>query len=272
MTTLQAAHVLITGASRGVGHALARAFASRGSIPTLVARDSDAVAELARELDGTAYPFDLTMPAAVAGAIGEIEDTAGPIDILVNNAGVVHADSLLRQDNNALRAMVELNLLAPMELCRQVLPRMVDRGHGHVVNISSLGASGVFPGLAVYSATKAGLAHFTAGLRADLRGLPVRTTLVDLGPVPTDALAEAQRYRPAADSYRRAYRTRSLVDVPRERVATAIVSSVEHDRRHVRIPRRAAVLGATTELPRRLVELLLTGINHQPDNSSTRDE
>jgi len=65
---------------------------------------------------------------------------------------------------------------------------------------------------------------------------------------------------------------RSLVDVPRERVATAIVSSGEHDRRHVRIPRRAAVLGATTELPRRLVELLLTGVNHQPDNSSTRDE
>src|SRR5439155_23136794 len=128
--------------------------------------------------------------------IAEIESNVGPIDILINNAGVLHADSLLRQHHTALSAMVDLNLVAPMELCRQVLPRMVERGHGHVVNISSLGASGVFPGLAVYAATKAGLAHFTAGLRADLRGLPVRSTLVELGPVPTDALAETQQYRP----------------------------------------------------------------------------
>ena len=103
--------------------------------------------------------------------------------MLVNNAGLEDSAYLPEQRAAAVDAMVAVNVAAPIHLSRLVLPGMVDRGRGHIVNFSSLGGAGVFPGLAVYSATKAAVAHFTAGSRADLRGLPVGTTLVELGPI-----------------------------------------------------------------------------------------
>ena len=75
---------------------------------------------------------------------------------------------------------------------------MLGRGGGHIVNVSSMADCAVFPGLVAYSASKAALSHFTAGLRADLRGLSIGTTLVELGPIPTDLLAEAEDYAPTA--------------------------------------------------------------------------
>lgn len=80
---------------------------------------------------------------------------------------------------------------------------MLRRGSGHIVNVSSIAGVGVFPGLAAYASTKAGLTHFTAGLRADLKGLPIRTTVVELGPTPTDMLSHVGDYRPTADSFKR---------------------------------------------------------------------
>lgn len=173
---------------------------------------------------------------------GRVAGTGGPV--LLHDAiryAIIHEwldfpASVLRQSAPEMRRMIELNLSTPVELCRQVLPGMVARGRGHVVTISSIGSTAVFPGLAVYSATKAGLAHFTAGLRADLRGLPVRTTLVELGPVPTETLHDAKQFPPAAASYRRAYRTHLLVDVPLASAADRIVRGVERNARTVRTP------------------------------------
>jgi short-subunit dehydrogenase len=156
-----------------------------------------------------------------------------------------------------------VNLLSPVELCRQALPGMLERGRGHVVNMASLAGVAVYPGLTAYSSTKSGLSHFTAGLRADLRGLPVGTTLVELGPIPTDMLSHVDDYKPTSDSFRRFYRLQLLVDVPRETVADQVVAAVEKNRRHVRIPKRAVLFPLLTETPRRLVELLLTGVKHQ---------
>jgi short-subunit dehydrogenase len=143
---------------------------------------------------------------------------------------------------------------------------MLERGGGHIVNVSSMAGSSTFPGLVVYSASKAAkaaLSHFTAGLRADLRGLPISTTLVELGPIPTDMLAEAESYEPTAKAFQRAYRTRLIVDVPREKVAEEIVAAVQKRRRHVRIPNRAILFPLLSEAPRRATELLLTGLPHQ---------
>jgi NAD(P)-dependent dehydrogenase (short-subunit alcohol dehydrogenase family) len=83
-----------------------------------------------------------------------------------------------------------------------------------VVNVSSLAGIVVFPGLVTYSASKAALSHFTAGLRADFRGLPIGTTLVELGAVPTDLLAKADNYEPTAKAFQRAYRVGTAVDTP----------------------------------------------------------
>ena len=97
------------------------------------------------------------------------------------------------------------------------------------------------PGLVAYCASKAALSHFTAGLRADLGGLPIGTTLVELGPIPTEMLAEVDSYEPTARSFRRFYRARLMVDVPREKVADEVVAAVQEGRRHVRLPKRGVL-------------------------------
>jgi short-subunit dehydrogenase len=140
---------------------------------------------------------------------------------------------------------------------------MLGRGGGHIVNISSMAGTAVLPGLVSYSASKAALSQFTAGLRADLRGLPIGTTLVELGPIPTDMLARTEDYEPTEKSFERFYRTRLMVQVPREKVAREVVEAVRKGRRHVRIPKRAALGSLLSEAPRRSMELLLTGVPHQ---------
>jgi short-subunit dehydrogenase len=144
-----------------------------------------------------------------------------------------------------------------------VLPGMLARGQGHIVNVSSLAGAAVFPGLVAYSSTKAGLTHFTSGLRADLKGKPIGLTVVELGLVPTDMQAHVLSYKPTDASFDRFYKIHLLVDVPREKVAADVVDAIVHNRRHVRHPKRAAFNVALTETPRRLVELLLTGVPHQ---------
>jgi short-subunit dehydrogenase len=255
--------VLVTGASRGIGESIARSFAAAGARLALVARSEAPLKELASDLDADAFPADLGDPVVVAGLLERVEADGGPIDILVNNAAMAPATDFTAATAPQLEQVYRLNLLTPVELCRQVLPGMVARGAGHIVNVSSLAGTAAFPGLVAYSSTKAGLSHFTAGLRADLRGLPVRTTLVELGPVPTDMLSQVDDYLPTELSFRRFYRTHLLVHVDRETVATAVLEAVRRERRHVRLPRRAAVFALLAETPRRTVELLLTRVPHR---------
>ena len=255
--------VLITGASRGIGESFAHAFARAGATVALVARTEDSIRALAAELGGTAHPADLSDPNQVATLVNQVEDEAGPIDVLVNNAGVGTPADFANASSDHLRRITEVNYLAPAELCRQTIPRMLRRGGGHIVNISSNAGCSVVPGLVAYCASKAALSHFTAGLRADLRGLPIGTTLVELGPIPTDMLAGLDDYEPTAKSFRRFYRTRLMVDVPREKVADEVVEAVQKGRRHVRLPKRAAAFPILCEAPRRIAEVLLTGVPHQ---------
>lgn len=255
--------VMITGASRGIGEAMAHAFSAAGATVALVARSEDRIRTLASALGGTAHPADLADPDEVAGLIGRIESEAGPIDVLVNNAGLESTAGFTDAPDDELRRVTEVNYLAPAELCRQVIPGMLLRGSGHIVNVSSVAGSVVFPGLVTYSASKAALSQFTAGLRADLRGLPVGTTLVELGPVPTELLASTKNYEPTRRSFERAYRLRLTVDVPRETVAAEVVEAVRRNRRHVRLPKRSAAFPILTETPRRIGEWILTGIPHQ---------
>ncbi|MFZ0831669.1 MAG: SDR family NAD(P)-dependent oxidoreductase [Mycobacterium sp.] len=258
---LRGKRVLITGASRGIGESSARAFAGAGATVALVARTEDAIGALADELGGTAHPADLSEPAQAVTLVSQVEDEAGPIDILVNNAGAGGTGAAFPDTSvDNTRYVTQVNYLSPAELCRQAIPRMLGRGGGHIVNISSMAGCVVMPGTVAYSASKSALSHFTAGLRADLRGLPIRTTLVELGPIPTDMLAEVEDYEPTARAFRRFYRLRLIVDVPRETVADEVVRAVQRGRRHVRIPKRAALFPMLSEAPRRTVELLLGGV------------
>ena len=257
---LSGRRVLVTGASRGIGEALARRLAERGAVVALVARNGDALRSMAMELGGTAHPADLTDPEQVRSLVGRVEDEAGPVDVLVNNAGIDRAGWIGDVSADDVEELLRINLVTPIELCRQIIPRLVERGSGHLVNISSTAGLGAFPGLVPYSTSKAGLTHFTAGLRADLKGLPIGTTLVELGPVPSDMLDHIDQYAPAKAAFRRGYRVGVVADVPRDVVASAVVEAIEKDRRHVRLPRRMVLFSLLAEAPRRITEVLLAGV------------
>lgn len=261
---MEGKRVLITGASRGIGEAFAHAFAEAGATVALVARSKDAIQALAAELGGTAHPADLSDPAQVDGLFSQIEAEAGPVDILVNNAGI-GPPAAFTDDADHLRQITQVNYLAPAELCRQAIPRMLGNGGGHIVNMSSIAGVGVFPGLVSYCVSKAALSHFTAGLRAELRGLPIGTTLVELGPIPTEMRTGFYDYEPTAQSFRRFYQTRLMVDVPRAKVAHKVVKAVYKRRRHLRIPKRTALFLMLSEGPRRVTELMLIGVPHRVD-------
>lgn len=257
---LDGAHVLVTGASRGVGAGLAREFHARGARVTLVARSAGPLESLASELGGVAITADLVDPAGREGLIARVEEQAGPVDVLVNNAGVDETGGFTDLSADALERLVALNVLTPMELSRQVLPGMIARGRGHLLMISSLAGVAVLPGMTAYASSKSALTHFTSGLRAELRGLPVGTTVVEVGLIPTEMRDAVVSYAPTAAAFRRFYRLGVLTDTSLEKVCRASVAAVARGRRHVRYPRRALTFPLLAEAPRRMTELILSGV------------
>jgi short-subunit dehydrogenase len=241
--------LLLTGASRGIGAALADAFAARGADLLLVARSSAQLDAVATRTGGTPLPCDLSD----LGSLPDLVERAGPVDVLVNNAGVSGVGWFVDRTMDEIDQVLTVNLLAPVHLCRLVLPGMLERGRGQVVNLSSM--AGVFapPGLATYGASKAGLSHFTAGLRADLRDDPITFTTVTLASVSTDMDDEARSYGPlrllAENS-----KGRDLT--PMQTLVSAVVEAVEQDRPEVRVPRAMAPLAALTNTPRKVGRLV----------------
>ena len=244
--------VLLTGASRGLGAAMARALRERGAELALVARPSAALDEIAAEVGGTAYPCDLADLAAIDALVDAVERD-GPVDILINNAGVSHVGWFLDRTMDEIDQVVTLNLLAPLHLCRLLVPRMVDRGRGHVVNMSSLAGVIAPPGLVAYGASKAGLSHATAVMRADLRGEPITFTVVHLGSVKTDMDDEARSYGPLREL---AQRSAGRDVTPMPDFIAAVMRGIEQDRDEVRVPTMMAPLAALTNVPRQVSKLV----------------
>ena len=258
------AHVLLTGATGTIGAALARQLAERGARVTLLARSPGPLEALARETGSVAFPADLCDPGSLAGLVDRVEAGRGPVDVLVNNAAADTTGFLTDLSAEDLRRTIDLNLTAPFELCRQVLPGMLERGRGHLVNISSLSGVATFPGLAVYGASKAGLTHATSGLRADLRDDPVGTLAVEIGPVTSEMMDRIGGHGPSEAAFARVLRARLLTMLDPDDVARRIVSAIEQGRPHLRLPRRAAPLAAVTGMPRAVVRIALSGIPVRP--------
>ena len=257
---LKGKHVLITGASRGIGEATARCFAKCGARVSLAARSVDALAALATELRGVAFAVDLLDPTAVDELVPRVEQEMGPIDVLVNNAGLESSQWLAQEDPQWIRDVVRVNLEAPLVLTRAVLPGMLARGRGAVVFTSSLAGTAGFPGMSVYSATKAGLNNAAAALRLELRDTPVTVTLVAPGPVDTRMWTTLEE-QTAFDPMLR--RLNALHLIPKKSptlIAKRTVRAVTNERRHVRTPRRQSVTFWLGEAPQRLTELLLTRV------------
>lgn len=258
---LSGAHVLVTGASRGIGAQVAERAAGRGAALTLVARSADVLAERAQRLGGHALPCDLGDAGQRSDLIARAESAAGrPVDVLVSCAGVDQVGGMLELTAGQLRQVYEVNLVAPAELLRQVVPGMVARGRGHLVTVSSGFSTVIGPGFVPYASSKAGLSHFHAGLRLELRGTGIGMTLVEPGPVETAMYADIEADPLAAAVMRRFLRLRLTRTVTAEDVATRILDAVERDRAHVVPVRRMSPVLAFDWLPRRVSELVLTGV------------
>jgi short-subunit dehydrogenase len=171
---LNGRRVLLTGATGGLGHAIARALHGRGASLVLTGRRADVLEPLAAETGGSAVAADLSDPAAVEPLLAE----AGEIDVLVANAAVPGSGPVLDYSIEELDRALTVNLRAPMVLARLLGEQMVARRSGHLLFVSSLSGKAAAAGSAVYCATKFGLRGFAMGLRGDLHGTGVGVTVV----------------------------------------------------------------------------------------------
>ena len=179
--------VLVTGATSGFGAEIARRFASGGHRLIVTGRRQERLAALERELGaaiGLALPLDVRDQAAIARAIAGLPPELAAIDLLVNNAGLARGlEPAQRASLDDWNEMVDTNVKGLMAMTRAVLPGMVARNRGHVVNIGSTAGRWPYPGANVYGATKAFVDQFSLNLRSDLLGTKVRVTVVDPGMV-----------------------------------------------------------------------------------------
>lgn len=267
---LNDAHVLITGASRGIGAAMAKEFAKKGARVSVAARSTEALQAVAEPIGANVFTVDLADPDQTEALIGKVEADAGPIDVLMSNAGAEEADHFHKVELDTLRLVTRINLEAPIVLTRQVLPGMLERNRGHLSYTSSLAGTAGFPGLATYGATKAGLTNFATALRLELRDTNIKTTVIAPGPVDTDMwdTVEAQDATvPVID------RLKSLKLLPiksPEYVAKRSVAAVQNGRRHVRTPRRLSSNFWLRETPSRLTEIMMSGVPVGPNPGDQR--
>ena len=257
---------LVTGASRGIGPVLAEALARRGCHLALAARDAAKLAEVAEQLRPLGVrvltiPTDLNDRAQLHALLSRVQTELGEIDVLVNNAAQEQVWRLEQLTEADIDGYMALNLTAPMQLTRLILPSMLARGRGHVVNVSSTASFGAAAFGETYGASKAGLLGFTRSLRASLKTLdhPVSASVICPG-----FIADLGMY---ADM-----REASGVSAPAllgtctsGEVATAMIQAIEHDEPELIVGRRMQrlVIAIGTLLPRLMERgTMLFGINH----------
>jgi NADP-dependent 3-hydroxy acid dehydrogenase YdfG len=176
---------VVTGASRGIGLATARALAGAGARVAMLARSAAPLDTAAREIGALAIPCDIADERAVHEALRRVTSEAGDPEILVNNAGVFHLAPFEQTTGTDLRRTLDVNLVAPFLLTRAVLRGMRDARRGHIVTIGSIADRATFPENAAYAASKFGARAVHQVLREELRGTGVRATLVSPGPTDT---------------------------------------------------------------------------------------
>lgn len=208
--------VLLTGATGGIGNAIASALADRGANLIVTGRRGDLLEELAARHRGRAVVVDL----AVREEVDRLAKEAGEVDILVANAGLPASGTLESFNVQEIDRALDVNLRAPMVLARELAPAMVSKGRGHLLFVSSLLGKFASPGTSVYSATKYGLRGFAAALREDLRGEGVGVSVVFPG-----IIREAGMFADANVDLPAGVGTSSP-----DEVANAVVAAIEKNR------------------------------------------
>jgi short-subunit dehydrogenase len=213
---LTARTVLLTGATGGIGHAIARALHARGAKLIVTGRRTDVLEPLAAEISATAIAADLAVRADVERLIAE----AGHADIVVNNAALPASGNVLSFSEEELDRALEVNLRAPLILSRHFGGEMGKRGAGHIVFISSLSGKSGQGGSAIYSATKFGLRGFAQGLRVDLASSGVGVSTIFPG-----FIRDAGMFHESETKLPTGVGTSTP-----EQVAAAVVAAIEHNR------------------------------------------
>jgi len=221
--------ILLTGASGGIGQALARELAGRGARLGLVGRGSGPLERLATELNGgpgkaLAISADLTMRSGRETAQRAMHEGFGGIDVLINNAGITDFTNFVDQDPEVMERIFQLNVLAPMQLTRAILPELLGQGRGRIVNLGSVFGSIAFPCFASYSASKFALRGFSEALRRELDGSGIGVTYAAPRAVKTPLNSPAV--------YRMAAAVKMTMDDP-ESVARQVVGAMESDQKDV---------------------------------------
>jgi NADP-dependent 3-hydroxy acid dehydrogenase YdfG len=186
---LQGRRVLVTGASRGIGAAVARRLAASGARVALLARSVETLRALAEQLGGGAVALacDVRDIATLTRTLHQLPSLLdGAPEIVVNNAGAFFIAPVQDTSVGSFDATLAVNLTAPFAVVHALLPAMRAAGSGHIVNIGSIADRATFPGNSAYAASKFGLRALHEVLRAELRGSGIRTSLVSPGPVDTE--------------------------------------------------------------------------------------
>jgi short-subunit dehydrogenase len=228
---LLSGRVLVTGATGGIGHAIARAIAARGGEVIVSGRRNDVLAPLAEEVGGRAVACDLSDRAAVQQLAADV----GVLDVLVANAALPASGFLTELRQEQIDRMLEVNLRAPIALARALGPAMLERGRGHMVFVSSLSGKVASPASSIYSASKFGLRGFALGVRQDLAAHGVGVSVVLPGFI-SDAGMFADAGSPDLPP---GTGTRSPEDV-----AAAVIRAVERNRAEVEVAPLGLRLGA----------------------------
>src|SRR4051794_13991214 len=214
---LRGSNVIVTGASTGIGRATALLLAQHGAAVLAVARDEARLKELAGEQSGiNVFAADVTDEDQRAALV----DAASPVDVLINNAGLGYEGLVEDTPMERVRQLFELNVFALIDLTQRVLPSMIERGAGYIVNVGSVSGYVAHPPSTVYSATKFAVQGFTDGLRREVKGRGVDVTLIAPGPIKTEFQARLKTGEPAPEP--------GALDrgLPPESVAKAILKAI----------------------------------------------
>jgi uncharacterized protein len=227
---LRGARVLLTGATGGIGHAIARGVSARGAELLLTGRRADVLEPLAAETGGTALTCDLADRAAA----DRLAADAGEVDVLVANAALPASGSLGEYAIGEIDRALDVNLRAPIVLARALSEGMVARRRGHLVFVSSLSGKSATTGTSLYSATKFGMRGFAIGLRDELRDQGVGVSTVFPG-----FISDAGMFAEAGAELPRWVRTRTP-----EQVAAGVIEAIEADRAEVDVAPMSLRIGA----------------------------
>ncbi len=239
---------LVTGASSGIGVAIARELAARGHALILVARREERLRSLATELTdqhgigAEVIACDLADPAERDRMVERVNGTGRVVEVLVNNAGFGSRGNFVSNDRERMVGMVRLNVEAVVDLTGRFLPGMVERGRGSIINIASTSAFQPLPGAANYAATKSFVLSLSEAIRTELRGTGVGVTAVCPGPVKTE-FTEAAGMDGVEDS------TPDAIWMSPEEIGVAAVEGAEDDKRVVvpgALNRAGSLLGQHT--------------------------